>query len=90
MGKKNIMERAEGALEYWDEDSMWARLIERDLKFEDYEALEYHLNEADSQKHIQDSFNVDFMERLLNNEPLIDTTRWYTVPMPEGVKDDVI
>lgn len=44
----NIMQRAETALAFWDDESMWTRLIQRDIDANDMEALSFHLGQADS------------------------------------------
>lgn len=43
-------ERAEKALNFWGADSMWYRLIKRDMDANDAEALEFHLKEAESEQ----------------------------------------
>ena len=84
--KDNVMIQAEQALEYWDSETLWGRLIERDLENNDLEALQFHVNEANSQKQMQESFDSEFMRRLLEGEPLIQLDNLPDVDMPEGFK----
>lgn len=64
MKTQNIMQRAEIALTYWEPDSMWARLIERDIDENDLEALQFHVDEADAQKEMQEGFSQRYDARL--------------------------
>lgn len=85
--EKHFLERANVALEYWDEDNLWRRLILRDLKDEDEEALEFHLNESESERSTQEAYSRDFETRLLENDLLtvLSTDNWPLVPLPRGV-----
>lgn len=56
--KKNILQRAEAALEYWGEEHMWGRLIVRDIDANDLEALEFHLKEACAEQEMIDSADL--------------------------------
>jgi hypothetical protein len=49
-----LLERASEAVDYWT-GTMWARLIEQDLKNNDLEALAYHVREAEKEEAIQES-----------------------------------
>lgn len=84
---ENIMQTAEKALEYWDEDSMWARLIERDIDANDLESLQFHVDEANNQMSMQEDFARKFQDRLLGDEPLMDVSSWPKVKMPVGIGD---
>lgn len=69
----NIMERAETALEFWDDESMWTRLIQRDLDTNDMEALAFHLDNADSDMEIakrSEDIMKSFDLFVLNGETL--------------------
>jgi hypothetical protein len=93
MSKENIMRRAEEALTYWDQGSMWSRLIERDIDENDLESLQYHVDEADAQMNMQESFNEEFMRRLVREDSLIDPNGWPALKMPvgvEGIENDAI
>ena len=48
-----LLERAAEALEYWT-GTMHGRIIERDLKSNDLEALSYHLRQAEAEMQIQE------------------------------------
>lgn len=51
----DILKRAEESLGFWDEESLWARLIERDISAEDMEALEFHLKESENEMQMMQS-----------------------------------
>jgi len=82
----NVMQQAEEALDYWESGSMWARLIERDINDNDMEALQFHVDEANAQKNLQESFTHDFIDRLIDGEDIsFNTDNWPVVQMPKGV-----
>lgn len=49
---QNVLQQAEVALDFWEEDSMWYRLIERDIMGNDLESLAFHVREANAQMDI--------------------------------------
>lgn len=66
--KDNVMQQAEEALEYWNSSTMWGRLIERDINDNDLEALRFHVDEANAQMEMCQSFDIryDARYRLLD------------------------
>lgn len=90
MSETNVMQRAEKSLSFWDQGSMWARLIERDLNDNDLEALEFHLSEAESaQTEFEnlEEYSKKFDLFALDGKTLEMALNWPILSKPEGVGD---
>lgn len=48
-----LYERAQEAISYW-EGTMWERILLRDMKAVDLEALKYHVSEAEKEQAVQE------------------------------------
>lgn len=58
-----LMEQAAIALEYWGSNTMWRRLIERDINDDDLEALQFHVDEANAQMNMCTNYDHIFDAR---------------------------
>lgn len=69
-----LMERVEELMDYWD-NTMWSRILRRDLDSNDLESLHYHVSEAYAQMAMQEDFAVvdmpDMRPTLTKSKKLI-------------------
>lgn len=86
----NIMQLAEEALSFWEPDSMWSRLIERDIDANDLEALAFHVKQANTEKDMierSDELQKNFDLFIMGGEPLRLLENLPRVPLPESAEE---